>query len=301
MANSSGSSRRGSGPDRRSDLIRCDNCGEYYSVTYKRCPFCDERPERPGGQPGGRRVATNKRGGGYGGAVNPVQIALLILSFVLVVAAAFIVIKAVAPLFHRDPAADPGGSSVSTSQGGTSASSPDVSTPAGSMTLDRTELSLAAGESAVLTVTLPDAAQGEVIWSSSDAGVAAVDGAGKVTNTNAGSDTASAVITAAFGEQSVSCTVTCAGSGSTVVTPEPAPSGGTIAPNTLCVVTNAEGGLRIRSGPGTSYDVLVSTQNGSHVTVLEDAGDGWYKIQYTVTGGKSAVGYLKHEYVTPAK
>lgn len=299
MANSSGSSRRGSGPDRRSDLIRCDNCGEYYSVTYKRCPFCDERPERPGGQPGGRRVATNKRGGGYGGAVNPVQIALLILSFVLVVAAAFIVIKAVAPLFHRDPAADPGGSSVSTSQGGTSASSPDVSTPAGSMTLDRTELSLAAGESAVLTVTLPDAAQGEVIWSSSDAGVAAVDGAGKVTNTNAGSDTASAVITAAFGEQSVSCTVTCAGSGSTVVTPEPAPSGGTIAPNTLCVVTNAEGGLRIRSGPGTSYDVLVSTQNGSYVTVLEDAGDGWYKIQYTVTGGKSAVGYLKHEYVTP--
>ena len=231
--------------------------------------------------------------------MNPVQIALLILSFVLVVAAAFIVIKAVAPLFHRDPAADPGGSSVSTSQGGTSASSPDVSTPAGSMTLDRTELSLAAGESAVLTVTLPDGAQGEVTWSSSDAGVAAVDGAGKVTNTNAGSDTASAMITAAFGEQSVSCTVTCAGSGSTVVTPEPAPSGGTIAPNTLCVVTNAEGGLRIRSGPGTSYDVLVSTQNGSYVTVLEDAGDGWYKIQYTVTGGKSAVGYLKHEYVTP--
>ena len=299
MANSSGSSRRGSGPDRRSDLIRCDNCGEYYSVTDKRCPFCDERPERPGGQPGGRRVATNKRGGGYGGAVNPVQIALLILSFVLVVAAAFMVIKAVAPLFHRDPAADPGGSSVSTSQGGTSASSPDVSTPAGSMTLDRTELSLAAGESAVLTVTLPDGAQGEVTWSSSNTGIAAVDAGGTVTNTNAGSDTASAVITAAFGEQSVSCTVTCAGSGSTVVTPEPAPSGGTIAPNTLCVVTNAEGGLRIRSGPGTSYDVLVSTQNGSYVTVLEDAGDGWYKIQYTVTGGKSAVGYLKHEYVTP--
>lgn len=298
MADLSNRSRRSSGPDRRSDLIRCDNCGEYYSVTYKRCPFCDERPERPG-QPGGRRVATNKRGGGYGGAVNPVQIALLILSFVLVVAAAFIVIKAVAPLFHRDPAADPGGSSVSTSQGGTSASSPDVSTPAGSMTLDRTELSLAAGESAVLTVTLPDGAQGEVTWSSSNTGIAAVDAGGTVTNTNGGSSAANAVITAAWGDQSVSCTVTCAGSGSTVVTPEPAPSGGTIAPNTLCVVTNAEGGLRIRSGPGTSYDVLVSTQNGAYVTVLEDAGDGWYKIQYTVTGGKSAVGYLKHEYVTP--
>ena len=195
----------------RNDVIRCEKCGEDYSVTYKRCPFCDERPERPG-QPGGRRVATNKRGGGYGGAVNPVQIALLILSFVLVVAAAFIVIKAVAPLFHRDPAADPGGSSVSTSQGGASSSSSGVSTSAGSMTLDRTELSLAAGESAVLSVTLPDGAQGEVIWSSSNTGIAAVDAGGTVTNTNAGSDTASAMITAAFGEQSVSCTVTCAGS-----------------------------------------------------------------------------------------
>ena len=296
MANSSNPSRRGSGPDRRNDLIRCDNCGEYYSVTYKRCPFCDERPERPGQPRGGRRVATNKRGGGYGGAVNPVQIALLILSFVLVVAAVFIVVKSVAPLFQRGPADHPGGSSVSTSQG--ASSSGDV-TPVGSLTLDRTELTLGAGESAVLTVTLPDGAEGEVIWSSSDTGTAIVDSTGKVTNTNGGSAAASAVITAALGDQTVSCAVTCEGAGDPVVVPDPQPSTGTIAPNTLCVITNAEGGLRIRSGPGTTYDVLVSTQNGAYVTVLEDAGDGWYKIQYTSTGGRTAVGYLKHEYVTP--
>ena len=26
-------------PPRRNDVIRCENCGEEYSVTYKRCPF----------------------------------------------------------------------------------------------------------------------------------------------------------------------------------------------------------------------------------------------------------------------
>ena len=33
-------------PPRRNDVIRCEKCGEDYSVTYKRCPFCDERPGR---------------------------------------------------------------------------------------------------------------------------------------------------------------------------------------------------------------------------------------------------------------
>ena len=33
---------------RRTDVIRCENCGEDYSITYKRCPFCDERPGRGG-------------------------------------------------------------------------------------------------------------------------------------------------------------------------------------------------------------------------------------------------------------
>ena len=27
----------------RSTVIRCPNCGEDYSVTYKRCPFCEEK------------------------------------------------------------------------------------------------------------------------------------------------------------------------------------------------------------------------------------------------------------------
>ena len=31
-------------PRRNTDVIRCENCGEEYSTTYTRCPFCDERP-----------------------------------------------------------------------------------------------------------------------------------------------------------------------------------------------------------------------------------------------------------------
>ena len=35
-------------PSRRNDVVRCPKCGEDYSITYKRCPFCEERPGRLG-------------------------------------------------------------------------------------------------------------------------------------------------------------------------------------------------------------------------------------------------------------
>ena len=59
-------------PRRNTDVIRCENCGEEYSTTYKRCPFCDERPGGQGRAPvGGRRVS----GGGRSHRPNPMQIA----------------------------------------------------------------------------------------------------------------------------------------------------------------------------------------------------------------------------------
>lgn len=54
-------------PRRNTDVIRCENCGEEYSTTYKRCPFCDERPGGQGRAPvGGRRVS------GAAGAAGPI-------------------------------------------------------------------------------------------------------------------------------------------------------------------------------------------------------------------------------------
>ena len=43
----------------RSDLIHCDNCGEDYSSTYKRCPFCGARPAST--QSAGGRLAGGGR------------------------------------------------------------------------------------------------------------------------------------------------------------------------------------------------------------------------------------------------
>lgn len=43
----------------RSELIHCDNCGEDYSSTYKRCPFCGARPAST--QSAGGRLAGGGR------------------------------------------------------------------------------------------------------------------------------------------------------------------------------------------------------------------------------------------------
>ena len=82
----------------KNELIHCENCGEDYSATYKRCPFCDEA--------GGRR--RNTRGGGYGGAITPNQVIAMIVSLALIGAAVWIVFSAVYPLVRTgEPGADP--------------------------------------------------------------------------------------------------------------------------------------------------------------------------------------------------
>lgn len=53
----------------RSDLIHCDNCGEDYSSTYKRCPFCGTRPVNT--QSGGGRLAGGRAGQDYGRSRQP--------------------------------------------------------------------------------------------------------------------------------------------------------------------------------------------------------------------------------------
>ena len=67
--------------NRRGDMIYCERCGEDYSATYRRCPFCDERP--------GRRIDD------YGAARSPLRLVVLIGSLVLILAAAFIVFSKV--------------------------------------------------------------------------------------------------------------------------------------------------------------------------------------------------------------
>ena len=43
--------------------------------------------------------------------------------------------------------------------------------------------------------------------------------------------------------------------------------------------------------------VIGNLENGTKVTVLEDAGDGWYKISFSNVGGVKTTGYMKGDYL----
>ena len=287
---------RSSGERRqRTDVIRCENCGEDYSITYKRCPFCDERPGRGGIS--GKRVA-NTRGGGYGRPVNPIQIAGLVISLALIASALFIVFRFVgAPIFGGKKPSSSSQSSTSQSQPGSqpgSASIPGSATPAGptpavqSITLNNNDFTLDNGGTFQMVANLlPVGAEGSVVWTSSDITAAIVDSTGLVTNTNAGASDVKITITATCGDVSAQTSVTCkaksAGGGSS----------GPVTSGTKGTIVNAEKGLNIRSGPGKDYDKVASAQNGSTITILGEE-NGFYKINYS--GDK--IGYVSKDYVS---
>jgi hypothetical protein len=103
----------------RQSLIRCDNCGEEYSSTYRRCPFCDEYDEYESGyededeyeddaQPtprgGGKRLTRSpRRGGGYR-TTSPVRVISFVVSLVVILLAVWIVVAKVLPLVRRGDA-----------------------------------------------------------------------------------------------------------------------------------------------------------------------------------------------------
>lgn len=278
-------------PPRRVDVIRCENCGEDYSVTYKRCPFCDERPGRGGVS--GRRVA-NTRGGGYGRPVNPIQVAGLAISVLLILSAVFIVVRFLgAPIFGGGN--KPGsGSSTSANQ---SQSTGSQSTPkpqsVQSVSLSDTAVDLDSGATHQLTASLlPEGAAGDLVWSSSDPTVAAVDATGLVTNLNAGSADVSVTITASCGEARAQATVNCKAAGGGTPSGPSGPSG-PVGSGSQGVVVNADSGLNIRSGPGREYNVVASASNGSTVTILGEE-NGWYQIRYN----GSSTGYVSKDFIS---
>ena len=124
--------------DDRPTMIHCDRCGEDYSSTYKRCPFCEEmdyeaqqaryedEDEYEDGwyegeddyeddappRRGGRHLAgghTPRRGGGYGGGPSLPGIIAKVVSVALIIAAAIIVITIIMPLVSKGNA-EPGSS-----------------------------------------------------------------------------------------------------------------------------------------------------------------------------------------------
>ena len=294
----------------RESMVHCDACGEDFSSSYKTCPFCDEPSGKRGG--GGRRapVASNSRGGGYGRGVSTTQIGILVASIVLIIAACFIVFKMVSPLFNGG---NPSGSS--------SISTPDISNPDVSMpdvpdvpdisepdvpvvpdvlavSLNKDDITVKVNELVRLTATiLPASVDTPIIWTSSDESLCTVSADGIVRNINASGVKKTITITATAGDKSATCLIRCSTDVATG-TIEPPPI--TVDPGTgeKIGIVSADGGLRVRSGPGTAYDHVITLATGSSVIIEDDSDAEWYKVSFKNGSGDSVVGYMFKEYVT---
>ena len=178
-------------------LIKCPKCGEMFSDSYKTCPFCEEDEAYYSGKVRkgrGRRTAESSRRRAPS-ILGPVAVVVLILLVALVVWLIFgDRIKAAI-----DGSENPPITNVDTPDDGAATPDDPVVTP--TISLNRTVLVLSVGDKESLKV---NGTEETVAWSSSDPTVASVTSSGDVTALTKGN----AVITAAVGEESVSCTVT---------------------------------------------------------------------------------------------
>ncbi len=162
----------------------------------------------------------------------------------------------------------------------------------GGLTLNNTDFTRSVSEGAVqLRVS---GGSGTYTWISQDPGIASVDSSGNITPISAG--TTNVLVT--DGSRKAVCIVRVTGSKTTTSsTTTPAPSGGTLKTG-KAVVINGGNGVRVRSGPGTSHDILATIPNGGSVQVVADAGNGWYEITFSAVGGVTTTGYMKGEYLS---
>lgn len=357
-------------------LIHCDACGEDYSATYRRCPFCGERndPRRPArdsvppareeddqddgyvfdGQDAfddepeeeyyaprpkaGKRLAP-KQGGMDLPPVNWPRLITFLCSLVIIVAALVIVFTVIYPQLHgnKDPKPDASQSQPPASQDpGTLPSNvvplptppveptsglPPVDTApvqptATGITLNSSDITLWVGGTAQMTASVtPGDWGGTVTWTSSNPEWITISDTGLVTNVNTSGKYHNAYITATAGDVSAQCVVRVQSRKqndaptqpsapavtdppvAATTTPPPSGNNGPTVGRTGTVV-NAELGLRVRSGPGTSYEIVASLLNGNTVNVLAAAEGGWYQISFAGSGGNTMVGYVLGQYIS---
>lgn len=296
-------------PRRNTDVIRCENCGEEYSTTYKRCPFCDERPGSQGRAPvGGRRVS----GGGRSRRPNPMQLAGLVISLALIITAVVIVFTSLAPMiFHKTPSGDASGSGQSSSSQGVQGAevtlngltlSPDRSGPSGGGALSAHCDHRPSGRPGHGGVDQQRHRCGHCgpVWQC-DQCVPGERYRLRHHHRRSGGQTAQCMVQCTGDGSGANIAPSGSGQEETGQGGQSAGTSGTLAPNTEAVITGASGGLNIRSGPGTNYEAKASTADGAVVTVLEDAGNGWCKIKYATGGGVYDEGYVMFQYLAANK
>lgn len=175
-----------------------------------------------------------------------------------------------------------------------------------------TDFTLPVGRGEQLTAEFTPAGwTGPVTWTSTNPEWVTVSSTGYVTNVNSSGTFHNVYITAEAGGVSVQCIVRALAGSDPVHSAAPSDSqppaseppatqapGGTVGVGKDGVIVGAEGGLRVRSGPGTSNEILDSLVNGSHIHVVAEAENGWYQISYAGAGGATMYGYVLGEYIS---
>ena len=281
-------------------MKRCSECGEKYSDTYKRCPFCEEEAKLSKG----KRVQPKRpKGSGRGakGAPSDKENALTLVLIVIMLVLAGILLWL---LFGGSGDKTPGGSSGSSSEissgstsGGTSAGTSSGATSSGTgsssgtssgmpsvdipelplvekvkqlpetLKLNKTDFTEPVGNTVQLKV---GSGGGVYSWVSEDESIATVDSTGKVTMVGAGTTN----VYATDGDHMGKCIVRVkAGSGGTTqqptADPDPTPSTSSakISRTDMTIKVGATWRLKITGYDGT---VTWKTNNAGIATVSED-------------------------------
>ena len=305
-------------------MIRCPKCGEKYSDTYRECPFCEEEEALLDGEEirrsprRGRRAAHSRQFN----LITPTLIVLILLMAGLLIY-----------LLYGDKLAEKFGGEkapetpVEDVTPGTMPEEPDVQEPddpsgimpeepdtppqdepeqpaeqepsdyetaaklPNGLSLSTTDFTLKSlGESHTIRVS---GGSSTYQWMSQDDGIASVDQNGKVVAVSNG--TVNVLVT--DGSKKAVCIVRVNAAGGTTTTTPAAPAESGALKAGPAVVVNGGNGVRVRSGPGTNYEILASVSNGADIQIVESAGDGWYKISLSGAGGKITTGYMKGDFL----
>lgn len=179
-------------------LIKCNKCGEVYSDSYKKCPFCVEDEEYYNGKVkkrGHRQMEKRKKAPSVVGPV--LVLAVLVLAGILVWAFAGDTVRGWFGGDKQPEDVDPG-----TTQNQPVNTPEDNEPVVKALALDHMSLLMAPGESEKLTAT--GGAEESYQWITSDSGVLKVSDDGTVSALTEGS----AVVTVTCGEESVACAIT---------------------------------------------------------------------------------------------
>ena len=314
----------------------CPDCGEKYSDTYRSCPFCEEeRALREGEQI--RRSPKRSRRAGHSrqfSMITPTLIVLIILMAGLLIYLLYgdkmkkkddtpdrpgteevtpgipVEQQPEDPVETVDPEQTQTGVMP---EDPTTETDPEPTTPdtptqpeeskdsdyenamklSSGLSLSTEDFTLRLlGETNTIRVS---GGSGNYKWISQDPAVASVDQNGKVTAVSNGTVN----VVATDGSRKGVCIVRVSASGS--VTPAPSTGSESTSASGLkagaAMVVNGGNGVRVRSGPGTNYDILATVPNGADINVVESVGNDWYKINFSNVGGAKTTGYMKGEFL----